>query len=135
MESFSINFLAVVVVAIGKNLLGGLWFSPLLFEKAMCDLSGTSVETMRRGMPRKIAIELVGNLVLAFAFLHAVHYSGATTLAQGAVVGFLNWFGFVAVTTFAAVNWSGQPFKLWAISNAIFLITLMIMGAVLAVWV
>jgi hypothetical protein len=32
-----------------------------------------------------------------FVLLHAVVYADATTWLQGAVVGFFNWLGFIAI--------------------------------------
>jgi hypothetical protein len=66
--------------------------------------------------------------------VHAVHYAGATGAAQGAAVGFFNWVGLVMVATLFSVTFEGRPFKLFAINNGFHALSLVIMGAIVAVW-
>ena len=70
--------------------IGAEWFSPALFGKAFAQLSGCSEEDMKKGVGKAMLADFVGNLVLCFVLIHAIFYAGATTLAQGAAVGFFN---------------------------------------------
>ena len=58
--------------------------------------------------------------------------SDATTIAQGAAVGFFNWLGFVFVTNLEEYGAVKYPFKLVAIKTGGYLIELLVMGAILA---
>ena len=49
-----IDYLAVAVAAASAFLLGGLWYSPLLFAKPWMRLSGQSEATLRSGSPAAI---------------------------------------------------------------------------------
>jgi hypothetical protein len=66
--------------------------------------------------------------------LHAVHYAGAHTIVQGAAVGFFNWIGFIAVVLLSQVMYEHRPFGLFLVNNGYLLLSLLIMGAVFAVW-
>src|ERR1700737_19936 len=63
-----------------------------------------------------------------------LRYAGATSAAQGAAVGFFNWLGVVAVVTLTIAVYEKRPFKLFVINNGYQLVSMLIMGAILAVW-
>jgi hypothetical protein len=134
MQEIAINWLALIVAVIARMVLGAVWFSPPLFVKPWLAVSGVSEAQMKAGMPKALTFDLVGTIVMAFVLVHAVKYAGAQGIAQGAAVGFLNWLGFVAVTTLSATLHEHRPFKLWLISNGYQLVALLIMGAILAAW-
>jgi Protein of unknown function (DUF1761) len=134
MEHFPINWLALVLAAVVKQALGALWFSPLLFGKAWCELAGVSDAEMKAGLVKALIPDIIGSFLMAFVLVHAVHYAGASGIGQGAAVGFFNWVGFVAVATLGTVTFEKRPLKLYLINNGYLLIALLIMGAIFAVW-
>ena len=134
MQTFPVNFLALLVATLAKGALGWLWYSPFLFLKPWLALSGMDGAKMSEGMGKSIAIETLGNFVMAFILVHAVHYAGALTAVQGAVVGFMNWLGFVFVIALTASMYEKRPFKLVAINSGYQLVGLLVMGAIVAVW-
>jgi Protein of unknown function (DUF1761) len=85
-------------------------------------------------VPRAIAVDLIGSLLMAFVLEHAVIYAGATMLATGAAVGMFNWLGFVAVILMGMVVYEQRPLRLFFINGGFNLIALVLMGALLAVW-
>jgi hypothetical protein len=89
---------------------------------------------MNARMPMLLVVDFLGALVMAFVLVHAVHYAGAVGITQGAVVGFFIWLGFVATVTLGITLYEKKPFALFVITNGWQLISLMVMGAILAVW-
>jgi hypothetical protein len=134
MQEISINWLALIVAVLAKMALGAAWFSPPLFLKPWLVASGVSEAEMKQRMPRALAVDLVGAVIMAFVLVHAVKYAGAQGVAQGAAVGFLNWLGFIAVATLSGTIHEHRPFKLWLIGNGYQLVSLIVMGAILAAW-
>src|SRR5579863_4319347 len=53
---------------------GGSWFSPPAFQSPWLKIVGMDEATMRGGLPRAIAVDIVGSLVMAFVLVHAVVY-------------------------------------------------------------
>jgi hypothetical protein len=117
-----------------KFLFGFAWFG-FLFGKQWQSLTGISQESMKAGMPKAIATDLITTFIMAWVLVHAVHYAGALSWGQGAMVGFFNWLGFIGAPTLAAMMYEKRPLKLYLINNAYQLISLLIMGAIVAVWV
>ena len=134
MQSFPINWWAILVAVAVKQGLGAFWYSPLVFGRTWCELSGVGEKEMKEGLAKALIPDVIAAFVMAFVLVHAVHYAGATSLGQGAAVGFFNWLGFVAVATLGSVTFEKRPLKLYLINNSYWLIALLIMGAVLAVW-
>ena len=134
MQSFPINYLALLVAALVRIVVGAIWYSPVLFVNRWLAMVTQTPEQMKAGMTKNIVTDLVGSFIMAFVLVHAVHYAGATSAGQGAAVGFFNWLGFIATVSLSTVNYEKRPFMLWVINNGYQLITLLIMGAIVAVW-
>ncbi len=130
----SFNFWALLAATVARFFLGWLWYSPL-FGNAWRNLAGLTPEEVKATLPKAIPSDLITSFIMAFVLAHAVRYAGATTAAQGAAVGFLNWLGFVFVVTFVAMLYEKRPFKLFLINSGFQLLGLLLMGAIIAVWV
>jgi len=133
MQSFPINWWALLVATLVKFVLGFVWFG-LLFGKKWQALTGVTEEAMKSGMAKAIVADLVTTFIMAWVLVHAVHYAGASTWALGAAVGFFNWLGFIGAPTFAASFYEKRPLTLWLLNNAYQLVGLVVMGAILAAW-
>ena len=68
-----INHFAVIAAALATFLIGGLWYSPLLFHRAWKDVNGLTDEQLRRGGMGKI-------FGLSFLFSWIMAYNLARSL-------------------------------------------------------
>jgi Protein of unknown function (DUF1761) len=134
MQEFPINWFAILAAVIVKQAIGVFWYSPALFGPSWCKLAGFSEAEMKAGLAKALIPDVIGSALMAFVLVHAVHYAGANSWAQGAAVGFFNWLGFVAVATLGSVTFEKRPLNLYLINNGYLLLALLLMGAVLAVW-
>jgi hypothetical protein len=134
MQEFHINYLALLIATIAKMLVGMVWYSSPVFGKLWMTLVGCTPEQMKATMPKALLVDFISSYVMAFVLVHAVHYAGAISLPQGAVVGFFNWLGFIAAATLVSTVYEKRPVKLFLINNGYQLISLLIMGAIVAVW-
>jgi len=134
MHEITINWLALVVVVVVRMGLGAIWYSPPVLLKPWLAVSGISEAEMKSGMPRALGFDLLGSILMAFVLVHAIKYAGAASIGSGAAVGFLNWLGFVAVTTLSATLHEHRSLRLWLISSGYQLVALIVMGAILAGW-
>ena len=136
-----INYMAVLGGAVVSMVLGSLWYGPL-FGKAWIALSGMSEKQMamakEKGMGSSYALMFVGSLVMSFVLAHALVFASAYLKADGIsaglTAGFWNWLGFIAPVTLSTVLWDKKPWKLWILNNGYHLTSLLLMGALLAVW-
>lgn len=134
-----VNYLAVAAAALSSMILGSLWYGPL-FGKLWIKLSGHKPDKDAKDkMGMLYGIAAVGSLVQAYILSHtltfASTYMGTSGISAGLSCGFWMWLGFVATVTLGNVLWYGQSWKLWFLTNAYYLTSLLIMGAILALWV
>lgn len=139
MATFDINYLAVLISAVASFATGMLWYSRVLFGNLWMKFSGiskTSIEkSKKKGMAPYLAAAFIGGLVMSFVLAHFVDIAGAVTALEGAQTGFWSWLGFVAPVMLGTVLWEGKSFKLYLINASHYLVVLMAMGSILAVWV
>lgn len=136
-----VNYLAVFAAAIASMILGWLWYGPL-FGKTWMALSGLTEEKMAvaksKGMGKMYLLTFIGSLVMSFVLAHALIFASAylkaSGISAGLTAGFWNWLGFIAPVTLGIVIWDGKPWKLWFLNNSYQLITLLVMGVILALW-
>lgn len=136
-----INYLAVLVATVASMALGFAWYGPLFGQQWMA-LSGMTPEKIaaskEKGMGKMYAIALLGSLVMSYVLAHSLVFASAymnvSGFAAGVQVGFWNWLGFIAPVTMGSVLWEGKSWRLWAINNGYFFISLLAMGVILAVW-
>ncbi len=130
------NCLAVLGTAVVSYILGALWYSPLLFGKIwMAGMSFTEekIEAMKKkGMAKTYFLSFVGSLAMSLVMACLIAHGGARTSLAGAAVGFWCWLGFIVPALLGSVLWEGKPPKLFLINIAYYLVTLGIMGAILA---
>jgi hypothetical protein len=65
---------------------------------------------------------------------HIIVRAHAGSIHGGIFVGFIVWLGFFAAPNLPQGIYENRPFKLFAINNGYWLIGLIIVGIVLAVW-
>ncbi|MDO8560493.1 MAG: DUF1761 domain-containing protein [bacterium] len=136
-----INYAAVVVAAVASMAIGFAWYGPL-FGKQWMALSGITPEKIatdkKKGMNKLYALAMLGSLVMSYVLAHALVFSSTYMKVSGVMagvqVGFWNWLGFVVPVTLGSVLWEGKSWKLWLLNNGYYLVTLKVMGVILAVW-
>jgi hypothetical protein len=138
-----VNYLAVVVAAIISMVIGSVWYGPLFGSMWMKETGmkkpAKMTPTIKKMMMKSYSLMFVGSLVMAFVLAHAIifaaAYMGEAGVSGGLMSGFWNWLGFVAPVTLGSVLWEGKSWKMWALNNGYYLVTLLAMGVVLAVWI
>jgi hypothetical protein len=133
-----INYAAVFVSAIGYWVLGGIWYSPLLFGNKFIQIMRWSPEQVARiqaeGAGAQLALAFVGSLVAAYVLAHLVRYTSAESASEGAKTGLWLWLGFIVTSNLNTVFFEFRPLGLYLINIGYHLVALLAMGALLAVW-
>ena len=136
MPEATINLLAVFVAALASYFLGALWYSPVLFGKMYMKMS--EIRPGKKPHPnvtRSYIFGFLSTLVMSYVLAHFIDYAGATTAVDGAIAGLWLWLGFIATVTLGSVLWENKSFKMYVLNNTYNLVSLLLMGAILAVWV
>ncbi len=141
MPEVPIDYVAVLAAAVASMVIGFLWYGPL-FGKQWMALSGISREKIdagqAQGMGKTYVTAFIGSLVMAYVLAHSLFFASEFLKVSGAnagvQAGIWNWLGFVAPVTLRSVLWEGKSWKLWFVNNGYYLVTLIVMGVILALW-
>jgi len=132
-----VNVVAVLVAALSSFMLGGLWYSKLLFGPAWHRLNGGDVrkvgEEMRKTHPAKVfGLSYVFAVIaaLAYAWLVPPALGAATAAIQGLVVG----AGVVAASFGINYQFASRGAGLWLIDGGYHALQFLIYGLILGLW-
>ena len=132
-----VNNLAVLASGVVIFLLGGLWYSPVLFAKKWVALIGKSEAELKAAagnMPVSYLFVFLCGLVTAWVMALVVGNFAPGSAMDGAVVGALCWLGFAGATSFGTALFSGKPKALWLIDSGFNLVAFVAAGIILALW-
>jgi len=136
MHHLHFNHWALLVSALILWFLGAMWYSPALFAKPWMAALGIVPDKTKKNKSMMVGMisSFIGDLILALVLAHIVLWSGADSWGWGAFIGFLVWLGFFAAPNFPQGIYEGRPFRLFAINMGYWLVGLMVVGGLLAVW-
>jgi len=132
--SLDINYLAVFLAAVAGMVIGGLWYSPLLFGKLWTQLSGITkkqiTEAKKKSMTVSYVLQFVALLVMACVVAHFIALMRLTTLSEIMQLVFWSWLGYQATLEFSNVLWGGKTWSLFLLNSAHNLVSLIAMSLV-----
>jgi len=133
-----IKYAAVIVATLVHFLLGGLWYSPLLFQNKFLQIVNGSPETIRQmenqSQTKELVIAFITSLVLVYILAHFVQYTKATNALGGLQTAFWLWLGFIATTNAATVLFERRPLGLYLINMGYQFVACALAGIILAIW-
>jgi len=133
MDLSTLNFYAIFVAALSTFLIGGLWYSPMLFSKSWMEENGFSEEDLKgANMPKIFGTSFVLALVMAFNL--AAFLGETSDLAWGITAGALAGIGWVAASIGVTYLFERKSMKLFLINAGYHVIAFIIMGAIIGVW-
>ena len=134
MDFSTINYLAVLIAAVSTFILGGLWYSPMLFGKAwMRANSFTDADLQTFSKARMFGWSFVFSLVMALNL--ALFLAGSTTnAAWGMTAGALAGLGWVAMAIAVIGVFENRSWAYILINGAYMTIAFTLMGAIIGAW-
>ena len=133
-----IKYPAVIVATLVHYILGGLWYSPLLFGNKFLQIINWSPETVRQmenqSHAQELVIALATSLVLVYILAHFVQYTKASSAVGGMQTAFWLWLGFIVTTNSATVLFEQRPLGLYLINMGYQFVGCALAGVILAIW-
>ena len=129
----SLNYFAVITAALSTFVIGGLWYSPVLFQGAWMRANGFTEADLAASSPTRIF-----GLAFVFALIMAVNLAmflndPATTTAWGATAGALTAVWVVLGIATVALFERRPPLYI-AVNGGYWLVSFVVMGAILGAW-
>ncbi len=128
-----VNLLAVLVAAVASFVLGGLWYSPMLFAKVWQREAGVSdAQLQNANMGLIFGLAFVLSLVAAFVF--ALFLGPRPPLALGLGAGASAGLCWVASSFGINYLFERKSFKLFLINGGYHTLQFTLIGLILALW-
>lgn len=129
----SINFTGVGIAAIAAMAIGAFWYSPVAFGQAWMTALGKTAEDLGKpvvaiinSMIQMVIISVMIGVVLAWVDLNG----SSLNAVNGAIVGFMLWFGFVFSIEMVRDRFTGAKWKLTFINLGHGLAVYLAIGAI-----
>jgi hypothetical protein len=132
-----VNYLAVLVAAILNMIIGGLWYSPMLFGKQWAEASGMTPEMIEKakkegGMGMKYGMMFVITFILAFYLGHfAMHGMDMMEVIKWSLFA---WVGLVLTTNVGDVIWGNKSMKLYWINMIQYAVIIVADSILFSLW-
>jgi hypothetical protein len=128
-----LNLLAVIVAAVSSFVIGGLWYSPVLFHRAWMKANGFAEADVAGGNMAKIfGLSFVFAVVMALNLAMFLNAPG-TTAAWGATAGALAAI-WVALGIGTVALFERRPWTYTAVNGGYWLVSFVVMGFILGAW-
>jgi len=133
MNSLSINWLAVLAAALSTFLVGGLWYSPVVFGGIWARANGLTEAQLRHGQMRAF----VGAFVLAVVMSANLAFflaDSKTTVAWGMTAGALAGAGWAAAGLTIVALFERRSAIYILVNGGYLIVSFVLMGAILGGW-
>lgn len=128
----NINYLAAVVAAVSSFVIGGVWYSPILFANAWQREAGLTDAQLREKIGATFAGAFVLSLVIAFNL--AAFLGRHAGLAWGAGAGALAGIGWATASLAVIYLFERRSKMLIVIDGGYLAVSYTVMGAIIGAW-
>ena len=133
-----INYLAVLVAAIVNWLIGGLWYSPVLFRDKFIEIMGWNeqklAEIAAQSHVRELIMAFVISIVAAYVLAYLISRTNSQTMLGGVKIGLLTSIFLVAAVNLESIMFEFRPAGLYLINNSYHVVGFALMGAIIGAW-
>ncbi|MFN0105054.1 MAG: DUF1761 domain-containing protein [Bryobacteraceae bacterium] len=133
MDPAKLNYLAIFAAAASTFLVGGLWYSPVLFGKAWQRETGLTDDELKRRHPAKIFGPAFA-LAMLMAFNLAAFLGPDATPGFAVAAAFAAGFGWVALGMGVTYLFEARGWRLWLIDAGYHTVSFTLMGVILGIW-
>ena len=128
-----INHLAVIAAALSSFVIGGLWYSPLLFHRAWMRVNGLTEKDLKSGTAKIFGLSLLLSIIMSYN-LAAFLATPDTTVLWGATAGALAGIGWVALSIGVLGLFERRSLTYVLINGGYFALSFVVMGTILGAW-
>jgi hypothetical protein len=128
-----IHWPATITATIVAFVIGGLWYSPLLFATSwMAENHLSKSDLDSRSMAAVFGASFV--LLLVAAIVLAMFIGKTATTVSGTLAGLFVGIGWVATSLGVLYLFESRSLRLWSINGGYIAVTFAVMGAILGAW-
>jgi hypothetical protein len=133
MFEVTISILAIVLSVIANGVIGALWYSPLLFGNRWIKAMGKNREDFdKSGANIGYMLTMIAAIITALTLTVLINLLDNVTVSSGALIGLLTGLGIAAMRELSPTFFEGRNITLYFISISYHIVSLTIMGMIIA---
>ena len=131
----AINWWAVLTGGLSSMLLGGLWYSPVLFARPwMAAIDKTEEDLRGAAGVGPYVIAFVATAIAAIVLSVLADWGGVDTLVEGLLLGLIVGIGIIATAYTTTYVFEGRPSTLLWINVGHDVLRTVVVGAIVGAW-
>ncbi|TAK55570.1 MAG: DUF1761 domain-containing protein [Bacteroidetes bacterium] len=129
----SLNWWAIIVASLSNFIIGGVWYSPIMFGRQWMEVNRFTDEDLKKGNQGTI---FGGGYILAFisAFNLAMFLGPQSDVSFGIAAGALAGIGWVSTSMGIIYLFERKSGRHFFINAGCQVVTFIVMGAILGAW-
>ena len=128
----TVNWLAIIAATVSAFVLGGLWYSPILFAKPWQRAAGISDERLAStNMPLLFGLAFVFTLLMA---TNLAFFIAGSDLITGLAYSLAAGLGFAAFALFVIALFERRPLAYFLVNGGYLTLKFLLMGLILGLW-
>ncbi|GAA61349.1 hypothetical protein P20652_3226 [Pseudoalteromonas sp. BSi20652] len=133
MNLSDVDYFAILVAALSSFMLGGVWYSKVLFKNAWLESIGLTEQDLQSANPKLI---FGGSLFLVFvaALMLSLFLGKNSDIGEGIGTGFVIGLFWVSSSLGLSYIFEQRPVKLFLINGGYHILQFSLMGLILAMW-
>ena len=134
MKTLKLNHIAIWILVLVHQMIGAMWFSPLLFANKWIELTGKTMSDFENASPVPYVISVIGAIITIYSMAYLFKKLNVDNFMKGIYFAFIFWFGFLFVEVLTFNSFELRPAGLALIDCGKSLVTFLITGIVLGSW-
>ncbi|MDD3731085.1 MAG: DUF1761 domain-containing protein [candidate division Zixibacteria bacterium] len=135
METMTINYWAVFIAAVVYMVLGGIWYSSILFGNAwMKGIKKTKEQVIADASAVNYIIAIIGSFIACYGIARLMLMTARTTIADGITISILVGVCFVLTSMGINDTFEKRPAGLTVINILYHLVGFVMAGIIIGAW-
>ncbi|MFZ5516669.1 MAG: DUF1761 domain-containing protein [Candidatus Zhuqueibacterota bacterium] len=131
----NLNLWAILVCIVSNMVIGGLWYSPILFGNIwLKSINKKASDISREDANKTMMISLIPAILTVFFLAVTISFVNAVTVVDALVIGTLVSLGFIGMNLINLVLFENRSMKLTLISIGYSFVSLNIAAVILTLW-
>jgi len=129
----NLNWLAIVVAAVSTFVIGGIWYSPLLFVNGWMASNNFETEDLKKS--NKLLVFGVSFILALIMALNLAMFIGTSTdLSFALMASFLTAIGWILPSMGIIALFEMKSLKYFLINGGYIFVSFMVMGLIIGLW-
>ncbi len=128
----SLNWIAVIIAALSTFMIGGAWYSPLMFSKKWMKEAKISEDDLKEGQAKVFGLSFIFSFIAALVL--AMFLGPEADILFGLTAGFMIGFAWVLLSMGTTYLFERKSFSLLAINGGYHVVSFMVMGTIIGLF-